>query len=101
MTSSQTVSPIRSKTNWLVNLPLILLAISETLKDPQVMDGSPIPQSSLKWVLWGLAAVGVYLRNRAKNRALSTQKQDTPDLVIKEDTSGPSGNPFERTGPGA
>lgn len=100
MTSLQKVNPIRSKTNWFVNLPLTLLAISETLKDPQLADGSPIPQSSMKWILWGLAFLGIYLRNRAKNRAVTTQKEE-PDLIIKEDTNGPSNSPFETRGPGA
>jgi hypothetical protein len=63
-----TKSPLKSKANWLVNLPLLLLALSATLHDPAVMAESPLPPGTLRWILWGLTIAGFMIRNTGKQQ---------------------------------
>lgn len=80
--------PYRSKTNWMVNTPLFLLAIlatlTEALKSPEISAVNPFSPGTMKWILFALAITGFYLRNFKTNKEITWKKHGNEDL-----TSGP------------
>jgi hypothetical protein len=80
-----TKNPLKSKVNWLVNLPLVLLALSATLHDPAVMVDSPLAPSTMRWILWGLAIASVLFRNVGEQKKLAWRNQNNPEDIPETD----------------
>lgn len=89
MNECGTKTPQRSKTNWLVNLPLFLLAIfvtlTDALHDPAIAAVNPFSPSTMKWIFFTLAIIGFYLRNFQTKKEISFSQQGPKEL-----TSGPA-----------
>lgn len=100
----------KSKVNWLVNLPLFLMALlfslPGALQDPTVMAYNPLGPGTTKMVLWVVAILNFYFRNFAKqstltmgNTAATSTNTDQPltnapvDVILKpDDVQSPNQN---------
>lgn len=82
----------KSKTNWLVNLPLVVVALlaslPDALQDPTVAANNPLGAGKTKIILWGVAILNFYFRNFGKQSTLTLGNRQTgPDQPL---TSGPA-----------
>jgi len=71
----------KSKTNWLVNLPLfaiaILASLPDALQDPTVAANNPLGAGKTRIILWVVALLNFYLRNFSKQSNLTLGKSST------------------------
>jgi len=85
----------KSKTNWLVNLPLfavaLLSSLPDALQDPTVAANNPLGAGKTKMLLWGVAILNFYFRNFGKQSNLTLKKSTDPltnapaDVILKSD----------------
>lgn len=92
----------KSRVNWLVNLPLFLIALMASLpgalQDPIVSANNPLGSGTTKIILWVVAILNFYFRNFAKqttltmgNTASTSINPDQPltnapaDVILKSD----------------
>ena len=100
-TCLETKPGYKSKTNWLVNLPLfgmaILATFADALQDPELMSLSPISPGKSKLIIWAIALVSFYLKNFGKQTKLDWGKtrnmvttnspltNAAPDVILNSD----------------
>jgi len=97
----ETKPAYKSKTNWLVNVPLfavaILASLPDVLNDPTVSANNPLGAGKTKMVLWIVAILNVYLRNFGKQTTL-TLKNTLPltnppaDVMLSNDVQPSNSN---------
>lgn len=88
----ETKPAYKSKTNWLVNVPLfamaLLASLPDVLNDPMVSANNPLEASTTKTILWAVAILSFYLRNFGKQTTLTlTQPLTNPpgDVMLSND----------------
>ena len=81
----ETKPAYKSKTNWLVNVPLfamaLLASLPDVLNDPVVSANNPLGAGTTKTILWAVAILSFYLRNFGKQTAL-TLTNSTSNLAL-------------------
>lgn len=95
----ETKPAYKSKTNWLVNLPLFIVAIMaslpDALNDPMVSANNPLGAGKTKMILWAVAILNFYFRNFSKQTTLTVGKSSPAannpltnrpaDVILKSD----------------
>lgn len=81
----ETKPAYKSKTNWLVNLPLfavaLLASLPDVLNDPTVSANNPIGAGKTKTILWIVAILNVYFRNFGKQTILTLKNPPAQTLT--------------------